>query len=113
MRALAACAKDQAAAALRRLPKVADFDACAHPGSAPAERRASLAQRRATPADGERLRTACSKAVGVSNACAANDKRDAHTQAQARRGQSVLPLADFLWFSNSITAGSVIRKGQA
>ena len=84
-----------------------------HPGSAPAERRASLAQRQATPADAERLRTACSKAVGVSNACAANDKRDAHAQAQARRGQSVLPLADFLWFSNSITAGSVIRKGQA
>ena len=50
----------------------------------------------------------------MSDACAAIDKRDAHSQAQARRGQSVLPLADFLWFSHSLTAGSVVatRKGQ-
>jgi len=89
---------------------------CAHPGSAQARGAIGtrlLAERRATPADAVRLRAACSKAVGVSNVCAANDKRDAYTQAQARRGQSVLPLADFLWFSNRITAGSVIRKGQA
>lgn len=73
-----------------------------------------LAKRRATPADAERLRTACARAVVVSDACAAIDKRDAHSQAQARRGQSVLPLADFLWFSHSLTAGSVVatRKGQ-
>ena len=67
-----------------------------------------LAERQATPADAKRLRAACAAAHDTSYACAANDKRDAHSQAQARSGQSVLPLADFLWFSESITASNVI-----
>lgn len=48
MRALAACAKDQAAAALRRLPKVADFDACAPP-----RQRACRATSEPRPATGD------------------------------------------------------------
>lgn len=35
------------------------------------------------------------------------DRQDASSMAQARRGQGALPLSDFLWFSKTLTAGEV------